>query len=95
MTAACDLCKKYICASYACLVLEKLHVAVYFLVSKLPATIMKNPSVDRLWNGHCPIRSAVAIEGVDPVFRTVEGYDRYWPRRVVRRREAQAADRRN
>jgi hypothetical protein len=95
MTAACDLCKKYICASYACLVLEKLHVAVDFLVCKVPATIMKNPMVDRLWNGHCPIRSAVAIEGVDPIFRTVEGYDRYWPRGIVRCWEAQATDRCN
>jgi len=95
MTAAGDLCKEYISASTACFMLEELHIAIYFLRRKLSATIMENPFVDRLWNRHCPVRSAVAIERVNPIFQTVECYDRYWPRGIVRCWEAQAADGRN
>jgi hypothetical protein len=95
MTAAGDLCKEYISTFTACEVLEQCHVAIYFLFHKLPATVMENPSVDRLWDGHCPVRIAVAIEGVNLIFRTVEGNDGYWPRGIVRCWEAQATDWRN
>jgi len=95
MTAADNLCKEYISASSACLVLEEIHVAVDFLFRELPATVVENPFVDRLWNGHCPVWSAVAIKRVNPIFRTMEGYDRYRPCGIVRGWEAQAADRRN